>query len=58
MADTRFIRNAGWWCMLGGAIAALGAAATATIPSAVPTTQLSSPYTPAVFHFTEVLWTL
>jgi hypothetical protein len=58
MPDTRFIRSAGWWCMLGGAIAAVGATVTAIIPPEVPATQLSAPYTPAVFRVTEVIWTL
>jgi hypothetical protein len=58
MEDSRFIRTAGHGCIAGGLIAASGAIITATLPSAVPTTNVSSPYTPGVFRATEVLWTI
>lgn len=53
----QFVRRAGLWCILGGVIAAVGATVTATISSSVPATELSYPYTPAVFRITEVIWT-
>ncbi len=58
MHDTRFIRLAGLWCIVGGVIAASGAVITALVSSAVPLTDLSAPYTPAVFRLTEVIWTI
>ena len=58
MEDIRFIRTAGQWCIAGGLIATCGAIITATIPSALPTTNISSPYTPGVSRVTEVIWTI
>lgn len=54
----RFVRRAGLWCIVGGAIAAVGATVTATIPSSVPASDLSYPYSPTVFRVTEVIWTV
>jgi len=58
MDDGRFIRMAGLWCIAGGLIAAVGAIITASVPPAVPLTNLSAPYTAGVFRVTEVLWTI
>jgi hypothetical protein len=57
MQNSNFVRSAGLWCIVGGAIAATGAIA-GTIPSSVPVTNLSYPYTPAVYPITEVIWSV
>lgn len=53
-----FVRRAGLWCMVGGAVAAVGAVVTATVPASVPASELSYPYAPTVFRVTEVIWTV
>lgn len=54
----RFVRTSGLYCLIGAAIATVGAIWTATAPSSVSPDRVSYPYTPATFRFTEVLWTL
>jgi hypothetical protein len=55
---TRFIRTAALCCLIGGIIATLGAAVTALLPSAVPLTDASSPYTLVVYRYTQILWAI
>lgn len=57
MQNSNFIRSAGLWCIVGGVVAVVGAIVTNNIPSSVPVTNISSPYTPPVFIITEVIWT-
>jgi hypothetical protein len=58
MQNSHFVRSAGLWCIAGGIIAVVGATVTATIPSSVPSTDLSYLYTPTVFRFTQALWAI
>lgn len=53
-----FVRTSGLYCVIGAAVAAGGAIWLSVAPSSVSPDRVSFPVTPAVFRFTEVLWTL
>jgi hypothetical protein len=53
-----FIRAGGLACVAGAVIAAVGATWSSAISSSVSPDQVSYPFTPATFRYTEVLWTL
>jgi hypothetical protein len=55
---SRSVRAGGLSCLIGAAIAAAGATWLAAAPSSVSPHRVSYPVTPAVFRFTEVLWTI
>jgi hypothetical protein len=52
------VRAGGLACIAGAVIAAVGATWSSTISSSVSPSQVSYPFTPATFRFTEGLWTL
>jgi len=53
-----FVRASGLYCLTGAAIAVAGTIWLSAAPSSVSPDRVSYPVTPAVFRFTEVLWTL
>ncbi|MBL7488051.1 hypothetical protein I6A60_16625 [Frankia sp. AgB1.9] len=57
-AGRAFPRLSGALCAVGGLIAVVGAAWSATLTSPVPTEELSWPYGPGLFRGTETIWTV
>lgn len=56
MEGQQFPRTAGLWCAFGAAIATVGAIITGSIPTTVPTTSASYPFSPTVYSVTQILW--
>lgn len=56
MDNAKFSRSAGFWCAVGAVVATAGAVVTGSIPTSVPTTNMSYPYSPTVYSITQILW--
>jgi hypothetical protein len=56
MDNANFTRTAGVWCAVGATIATAGGIVTGLIPTSVPTTDMSYPYSPTVYGITQILW--
>lgn len=56
--SVRFIRTAALCCIAGAVIATIGTVVTELLPSAVPPTAASAPYTPTLFPLTQIVWAI
>jgi hypothetical protein len=56
MNSQHFARTAGFWCIVGATVATLGAIVTGSIPSSVPTTNMSFPFSPTTYAITQLIW--
>ena len=56
MDNANFSRSTGFWCAIGAVIATTGGVVTGSIPTSVPTTAVSYPYSPTVYSITQILW--
>jgi len=54
----RFVRTAALCCIVGAVIATIGTVVTALLPSSVPLTAASAPYTPTLYRLTQVIWAI
>ena len=56
MDNTNVTRTTGRWCAIGATTLTLGTIATALIPTSVPNTAMSYPYTPTTYAITMIIW--
>ena len=58
MDKEAFARTTGIWCTTGAVIAVAGGLVTGFIPTSVPTTDVSYPYSPTVYSITQIVWAI
>ena len=56
MDSQHFPRTAGFWCITGATVATIGAIVTSSIPSSVPTTNVSFPFSQTIYAITQFVW--
>ena len=56
MDNAQFPRTVGVWCIVGATVATVGSIVAGSIPSSVPTTNVSFPFSPTTYAITQFLW--